>query len=179
MPSLNCKTYKLAASFVVPPLGGRTPKDRLKLGTTNKERTPSLKSFSRSRPTSRDGFTLIEVVVGLALMASVLVGSMLAFSAHRHQLLAADKKVAAVSVADDVLSRLINSRDGIPLKATGEIPSHPTWYWETIPVGTATPAGVALDVVRFQIIEITPAREHKVHATVNVVKRPPLVGGPR
>ena len=32
------------------------------------------------------GFTLVEVVIGLSLMASVVVASLLAFSGHRKQI---------------------------------------------------------------------------------------------
>ncbi len=124
-------------------------------------------SFSVS---DRPGFTLLEVVVGLALMASVLVGSLLSFSAHRKQLRSADAKIAAVAIADDLLDRLSGSREGIPSSQRGQIAGHPGWFWQTRIVGVTAPAGIPLKVVRLEVIEITQGRSQRVLSTVDVVE---------
>ncbi len=136
-----------------------------------RRKSSSPRKAFRAHSTVPSGFTLMEVVVGLTLMATVLVGSLLSFSAHRRQLRRADAKIAAVAVADDLLSRFMGSREGIPLLANGSIDSHPTWYWQTQPVGTTAPAGVPLQVIRLQVIEITASGEHRVHTSVDVVRR--------
>ncbi len=108
---------------------------------------------SRSKPAV--GFTLIEVVIGLTLMATVVVSSLLAFSAHRKQRRAAEAKLAAVTVADDLLHRLSAGRDGIPIAGRGVIPGHPYWFWQTTPVGTIRRAEVPLRVIEFRIVEVS------------------------
>ena len=115
-------------------------------------------------------FTLLEVVVGLTLMASVLVGSLLAFSAHQKQRRHAEAKLAAVSLADQMLHQFTASRDGIPALGRGPIPGKPTWFWRTSVVGTRAPAEVLLKVIRLEIIELTDEGSQRPLVTVDVVE---------
>ena len=115
-------------------------------------------------------FTLLEVVVGLTLMASVLVGSLLAFSAHQKQRRHAEAKLAAVSLADQMLHQFTASRDGIPALGRGPIPGKPTWFWRTSVVGTQAPAEVLLKVIRLEIIELTDEGSQRPLVTVDVVE---------
>ncbi|MDA7874776.1 type II secretion system GspH family protein [Rhodopirellula sp.] len=85
-----------------------------------------------SHSKQNSGFTLIEVVVGLTLMATVVVASLLAFSAHQKQIRQARSKIAAVQVADDLLNRMSANRTGIPSSATGTIIDHPRFLSTTI-----------------------------------------------
>ena len=118
----------------------------------------------------RNGFTLLEVVIGLTLMASVLVGALLSFAAHRRQRELAEAKLAAVSVADDLLGVLSASQGGIPLQARGLIANRPGWFWQTSLQGVVVPAQIPMRVVRFQIIRQRPAGEVNV-----LVSIPPLI----
>ena len=118
----------------------------------------------------RRGITLVEVVVGLTLMASVLVGSLISFSAHQRQLRSAESKLAAVSIADDLLSRLSGSRGGVPRAARGTIAGRPGWYWQTRIVGVAAPAGIPLQVIRLEVIEIRADRTARLLTHVDVVE---------
>ena len=115
-------------------------------------------------------FTLLEVVVGLTLMASVLVGSLLAFSAHQKQRRHAEAKLAAVSLADQMLHQFTASRDGIPALGRGPIPGNPTWFWRTSVVGTRAPAQVLLKVIRLELIELTDEGSQRPLVTVDVVE---------
>ncbi len=117
----------------------------------------------------KSAFTLMEVVVGLVLMASVLVASLLAFSAHRKQLRNADAKIAAISIADELLYRLSESRDGIPLSATGPIANQPNWFWRTRPTGNIVATGVPVRVIRFEIVE-SNGQTIRVLTSVDVVE---------
>lgn len=108
-----------------------------------------------SRSRSATGFTLIEVIIGLTLMATVVVSSLLAFSAHRKQRRTAEAKLAAVTVADNLLHRLSSGRDGIPVAGRGVIPGHPYWFWQTSPVGTIRRAEIPLRVIEFRIVEVS------------------------
>ena len=115
-------------------------------------------------------FTLLEVVVGLTLMASVLVGSLLSFSAHQKQRRMADAKLAAVAVADDLLNQLSGSRDGIPVAGRGLIAGKANWFWRTGVVGMAAPADLPLQVIRLEIVEVTSEGSLRPLATVDVVE---------
>ncbi|MDG2221812.1 MAG: hypothetical protein P8L85_10540 [Rubripirellula sp.] len=115
----------------------------------------------------RDGLTLVEVVVGLVLMATVLVSSLLATGAHRRQHHFSNNKLVAVGIADDLLNQFLNSRDGIPPVAQGLIAARPQWSWRTQVVGAAAPAGVPMQVIRLEIL----GELGKPYASVEVVKK--------
>lgn len=118
----------------------------------------------------QNGFTLLEVVVGLTLMASVLVGSLLSFSAHHQQRAIADAKIAAVAVADQLLDEMSGSREGIPAVGRGIIAGRPNWFWRTNVIGMATPTFIPVRVIRFEVVEVSNNRRMLTLATVDLVE---------
>ena len=115
-------------------------------------------------------FTILEVVIGLILMATVLVASLLSFSAHRRQLAVADKRIAAVSYADDLLAQLTAGEKRLPTSMRGRIPAQSNWYWQTSLVGTTAPMEVPLKVIRLQIIERKADGSTQILTSVEVVE---------
>ena len=115
-------------------------------------------------------FTLLEVVVGLTLMASVLVGSLLSFSAHHQQRRMADAKIAAVAVADQLLNELSGTREGVPAIGRGTIAGRPNWFWRTNVIGFTAPASVPMRVIRLEVVEVNNERRMRTLATVEVVE---------
>lgn len=125
----------------------------------------------RSYPSKHQyAFTLLEVVVGLTLMASVLVGSLLSFSAHHQQQRIADAKIAAVAVADQLLDEFSGTREGIPAVGRGMIAGRPNWFWRTNVIGTAAPAQIAMRVIRLEVVELNNEGRMLPLATVDVVE---------
>ena len=118
------------------------------------------------------GFSLVEVVIGLVLMATLLVSTLLAYGAHQHQRALANAGIEAVAIADELLHRMSNSRDGIPSVGRGVIPGKPSWFWETTIVGTTLPAGVPLQVIRFQVGRVTSEGAVQSLTSVDVVEAP-------
>ena len=133
-----------------------------------------MRSCPSNRPSTgkqrRLAFTLLEVVVGLTLMASVLVGSLLAFSAHQKQRRNADAKIVAVAIADELLNQFTSSREGIPAIGRGAISGQPNWFWRTGVVGASAPVGVPLRVIRLEVVEVTEQGSLRPLATVDVVE---------
>ena len=117
---------------------------------------------------ARRGVTLLEVIVALALMGSVLVSSLLAFSKHRNQLSMAQKRIEATMIADQIVGRLASQRDGMPIGIRGTVAGKPNWIWQTTPIGFTTLATVPMRVVRFQILEIGASSTQLV--SVDLVK---------
>ena len=115
-------------------------------------------------------FTLLEVVVGLTLMASVLVGSLLSFSAHHQQRRIADAKIAAVTVADQLLDELSGTREGVPAVGRGMIAGRPNWFWRTNVIGTAAPAEIPMRVIRLEVVEVINKGRMLPLATVDLVE---------
>lgn len=125
--------------------------------------------FDHRQRSPKQAFTLLEVIVGLTLMASVLTSSLLAFSAHRKQQRFAESKLQAVAIGDQLLDRLSGSPQGIPPSARGLIAGKSNWFWTTRIVGTMTPAGIPMRVIRFEIIEQRSPGVAQTLVTVDVV----------
>ena len=123
---------------------------------------------SRSRQTI--GFTLVEVVVGLTLLATVIVSSLLAFSKHQKQIRLSRSKIAAVRIADDLLNRMSASRTGIPPAASGPIPEHPTWSWRTSVTAETLRDPFPMQIIELQIIERENVSKLNLLASTSVVK---------
>ena len=104
------------------------------------------------------GLTLLEVIVALALMGTVLVSSILAFSSHRRQLSVAQKRLEAIAIADELLARLQSQQGGVPVPSSGLVVGKPGWNWQTSVVGTTTIATVPLQVIRFEVNQTAPNR---------------------
>jgi prepilin-type N-terminal cleavage/methylation domain-containing protein len=116
----------------------------------------------------RRGLSLLEVLVALALMGSVLVSSLLAFSRHRRQLSIASKRIEATVAADQLVSRFASRRDGVPVRTRGSIDGKPGWIWQTSLIGTTTLANVPMRVVRVEVFEIRPTLTRLI--SVDLVK---------
>lgn len=124
--------------------------------------------FCRSK--HKNAFTLLEVVVGLTLMASVLVGSLFSFSAHHQQRRIADAKITAVAVADQLLNELSSAREGVPTAGRGMIAGKPNWFWTTHVIGITAPAQIPMRVIRLEVIEVNNEGRLLPLATVEVVE---------
>lgn len=116
------------------------------------------------------GFTLIEVVVGITLMATVLATSLLAFSAHQKQIRQARVKLTALQVADEMLNRMSSSREGIPVSGAGPIPEHPNWSWQTSVVGQTIQFKIPLQIIQLSIYENQGDSEVDLLASTRVIK---------
>ena len=123
-----------------------------------------------SHSKQNSGFTLIEVVVGLTLMATVVAASLLAFSAHQKQIRQARSKIAAVQVADDLLNRMSANRTGIPSSATGTIIDHPSWTWRTSVTAETIRAEIPLRIIQLEIFERQADSNLNLLASTSVVK---------
>ena len=75
--------------------------------------------------------TLVELVAGLTLLASVLVGVLLAFAAHQRQARSALKRTAACNAADQLLSNWYADQERVPRNARGSIGGAVPMVWTT------------------------------------------------
>jgi prepilin-type N-terminal cleavage/methylation domain-containing protein len=99
----------------------------------------------------RRGFTLIEVVAGLILMATIMSTAMVAFNRHRKQAMASQRILVASQLADATLQQLSELDEGVPESSSGIVAGQPTWRWQTQWIGLAKPAEVDAAVIRFTI----------------------------
>src|SRR5688572_8212504 len=110
-----------------------------------------LKTFSKC---SFRGMTLIEVVAGLALMATLLVALLQAKVGHARQANLADRKLAAVATADRLLTYWWSEPGRFPIESTGRLRDDPRFAWRTGLVRNKSAEELQLDVVRLEIIDL-------------------------
>ena len=147
-------------------------------------------SSPKPEPTSRpprrklrccrdDGFTLIEVVVGLVLLATLLVGVLQAYGAHHRQLAHARDQLVAAQLADDMLAAWVDAPRGVPRQAAGLIPQHPSWAWRTQVRGRREVAELPVEIIRFEIVSsgATP-EDSRLLSAVEIVQAVPVEGTP-
>ena len=108
--------------------------------------------------------TLVEVVAGLALLGSLLVGLLLARIALSRQRTQADQRLEAVEGCDRLLSAWQASGQKVPHRSSGRANNGGHLKWSTRVLRTLTIETTAIEVVRLEI-----TRGDKVLAHVDVL----------
>jgi prepilin-type N-terminal cleavage/methylation domain-containing protein len=114
------------------------------------------------------GFTLIEVVLGLVLLATLLVALMLAAARLRRLDRLAHDRQAATLVADHLLAGWLDSATGIPVASVGPIAGRPDWVWRTTLIRNQLIFGVPTAIVR---LDVTSAPAGTVLVSLQVAVR--------
>jgi hypothetical protein len=110
------------------------------------------RTFSRRWPAAR-AMTLVEVVAGLALLGSVLVGILLARGACLRQTARSNRRLEAVAAADALLTAwhqdpaLLKPEGGGPLAGDGQL------AWRTAIVPSAEARSLGARIVRLEVFD--------------------------
>lgn len=100
----------------------------------------------------RPAFTLLELVLGSVLMASLLVGLLLALAEYRHTRQLAINRQKAAQLADQLLASWHDSASGIPLNARGRLATDDAWWWQTSVSRRQDIFGLSSVVVRIEVM---------------------------
>ena len=103
------------------------------------------------RRRSAAGLTLIEVVAGLALLATILASLLYARVRFARNLSIADARLQAVAAADALLTDWTASGRPIPPSGAGAIAGRPLLRWQTQPVASDEARRMQARVVRLTI----------------------------
>jgi len=122
------------------------------------------------RSVPRRGLSLVEVVAGVALLATLLVGIVLAAGRHGAQLRAAEQRLAAVRAADRLLAQWYGEPAGPPRDATGPVTGAPGLVWRTRPLVQPDAEQLGLEIVRLEIRErgVAQSAEHGMLVTTEI-----------
>ncbi|MEQ1824850.1 MAG: type II secretion system protein [Pirellula sp.] len=101
--------------------------------------------------TNRRAFTLIEVVVGIVLMASLVATTMVALASHQRTILLAKQRQQANRVAETLLTNWYELNGDIPTRAQGVVDAQAEWHWQTQPIGSTTLCGLTVNIVRLDV----------------------------
>ena len=103
----------------------------------------------------RGGFSLIEVVAGLVMMATVMAASLKAFADHQQRIRHANDRRRAVGLCDELLGELTTRRGGLPVAADGRWPASgmggEAWRWRLQTIDAGLVWDVPTRTVRLQI----------------------------
>jgi len=130
---------------------------------------------SGSKP--RDGFTLVEAVVGIALIAMFASSVFLACRTHQVQLNDATETLAAVQFADQKIASLLQGKPRPASAAVGTVPGHPAWRWSLVPIRSEPVAGTRAQICEFRVTRTGSAARVLVSTEIVTHAQPPRSGG--
>jgi hypothetical protein len=117
--------------------------------------------------------TLIEVVGGLALMATLLVAILLAKGRYTHQTAIAARRIRAVAAADALMTQWHQDIAKLPRSSTGIFPGDDGFSWRTRVVPNAAIREFEAEVIRLEILDNRiEARANPVLTSVEFIVEP-------
>jgi len=124
--------------------------------------------------------TLLEVVAGLALLASLLGAVVTAKARYARQAAAADRKLRAVAAADELLAGWHQNPRSLPpgFSGAGTVPGEARLAWRLRPVPNGGIEQLGGRVVRLEILDERLASSPVVSAVEAVVAEPAAVTKP-
>ncbi len=102
---------------------------------------------------NRFAFTLIEVLVGMFLLATLAVVALQGFRAHKLQLKFAEQRIVAVAELDRMLSIWSSQPAGIPMIGAGAVAPDRPWAWKSSVIEQRVVFGQPLNIVRIEVYE--------------------------
>lgn len=93
------------------------------------------------------GFTLLEVLVALAIFAIAAISIMRSVTQHINTLNYLEEKMFASMVADNQMANTLLREPPLTARTGTTKMAHQQWYWQVKPVKTANDALQAFDVM--------------------------------
>ncbi len=104
---------------------------------------------TRCSPTlTRRGLTLIEVVISLGLLATLLVGILVAYHRHAEKVRTSQESLVALEQIDELMCRWTSQGISAPYPAHGELPGEEGFVWRTEVIDDSHQDPLGIDIVR-------------------------------
>ncbi len=121
------------------------------------------------------GITLIEVVVSLVLLASLVSGMVVAYSAHHRQALHASQRQLAIAAADRLLAQwYATGEPTVPRSGFGEVDGQPGIVWQTQVIHQNLIETLPVEVVRLQLFSSSTFSKNATEAVGETRPTKPL-----
>ena len=114
--------------------------------------------------------TLVEVVAGLALLGSLLVGLLLAKARYTRQSAIADRRLQAIAAADSILSTWHRDPKTLARSGSGTVSDDASLLWRSYVLANPPAEDLGGQVVRLEIID---SRNAQMLVGVDYVAEPP------
>ncbi|MFG0888798.1 type II secretion system minor pseudopilin GspI [Vibrio sp. CJQ_6] len=95
---------------------------------------------------AKHGFTLLEVLVALAIFATAAISVMRAVSQHINTISYLEEKTFAALVVDNQMASVMLNPQGLSARQGTQTMAGRTWYWKVTPVKTGNDILAAFDV---------------------------------
>jgi len=118
----------------------------------------------------RSGLTLIEVVAGLALMATVLVGILEAGGRHVRQIKRARRQLAAATEADRLLTGMIGNFEQLPDNNAGTECGDGLMWRTRLMENREARETMNIAIVRLEIFDPRQTKDQTPLVAIDVVK---------
>jgi len=113
--------------------------------------------------------TLVEVVAGMTLLASLATGMLLAFGAHQKQLRRAEHRIDAIAIADQLLGQWYSGQQNIPRNRWGRVVANQErWVWTTRTIELATVGAMPVERIRVEIHRERDRQDRQPSAVVEL-----------
>ncbi len=103
-----------------------------------------------SQCSNRNGLTLVEVIASLAMLATLLVGALMAYNGHAEQMNKAKLKREAIRRIDLKLCEWTSS-SGVPAAGSGDLPGEVPLVWKAQVINTKYHNALGIDLVRITV----------------------------
>ena len=118
----------------------------------------------------RSGLTLIEVVAGLALMATVLVGILEAGGRHVRQIKRAQRQLSAAAEADRLLTGMAGNFEQLPDNNTGTECGDGLMWRTRLMENREARETMNIAIVRLEIFDPKQTKDQTPLVAIDVVK---------
>lgn len=124
------------------------------------------------------GATLIEVLGGLALLSALLVAILMAQAGYTRQAATAERRLRAVSAADELLQGWWREPERFPVSTGGAIAGDAGLAWRTRVVSATGLQNLEARVVRLDVFDtFNPSRDETPLVSLDIVL--PMQRGPQ
>ena len=117
----------------------------------------------------RRAMTLIEVVAGLALLATVLSGIVAIKTRCLRQMHRTEQRREAIRCADELLSAWWTDTATFPYRSSGPVPGHPQLQWRTRPISNLQAQSLGGQVIRLEIADFSASSSAEPLISVEVL----------
>lgn len=112
------------------------------------------KKFNRQYVCSREsGFTLVEVVASIALVGTLLVTILMAYGRTARQVRLAQKRLAAIEAADQLMQQWLLDPQTVPIDQSGTISEEDRLEWRTQSIEKEGTEMLGVEVVRLEVFD--------------------------
>lgn len=126
-------------------------------------------SNAYSKPSDRRGLTLVEVIAGLVLLATLLTTVLTAFKTHAAQIRGSRERLKANEIAQELLSGWL-ARGALPAVGTQQaVAGTEDWKWRLLANDLQPSGAINIGSVRVEIVRARNAGDDEILASVVLV----------